>query len=61
MISRSNKTKINLTIKKLIEKDNINRHVISAMDPRITWSPWKPVVMKNTLPFTPLDMVNVDL
>ncbi|KRX86616.1 hypothetical protein T4E_12275 [Trichinella pseudospiralis] len=31
------------------------------MDPRITWSPWKPVVMKNTLPFTPLDMVNVDL
>ncbi|KRX86618.1 hypothetical protein T4E_1220 [Trichinella pseudospiralis] len=31
------------------------------MDPRITWSPWKPVVMKNTLPILSVSVDNSQL
>ncbi|KRY46709.1 hypothetical protein T03_10441 [Trichinella britovi] len=38
-----------------------SKHVVNAIEPSSTWSPWRPVVMKKILPFTPLDMVNVDV
>ncbi|KRX69849.1 NADH-ubiquinone oxidoreductase chain 4 [Trichinella sp. T6] len=38
-----------------------SRHVVNASEPNSTWSPWRPVVIKKILPFTPLDIVNVDV